>query len=118
MKYLLFLPMLFFCFLSMGQDLVSEEPSEKVILENDKMKVVEHFSLPQGDVCGIGMHHHKPHLTIVLTDAKVQITPENGETQEVEVESGTTIWFDAAETHSVLNLGGQPTKMILVYLKD
>lgn len=118
MKYLLFLPALFLCAITMGQNPLYDEPGEKVILENDKMKVVEHVSLPQGDVCGIGMHHHEPHLTIVLSDAKVRITPENGETQEVEVKSGTTIWFDAAETHSVVNLGDQPTKMILVYLKD
>lgn len=118
MKYLLFLPMLFFCSITMGQNVVSDEPGEKVILENDKMKVVEHYSLPQGDVCGIGMHHHEPHLTIVLTDAHVQITPKNGDPLEVEVKSGTPIWTDAAETHSVINLGDQPTKMLLVYLKE
>ena len=118
MKYLLLLPMLFLCSVMMGQNPVTNEFGEKVLIDNDKMKVVEHISQPKGDVCGIGMHHHEPHLTIVLTDAKVRITPENGQPQEMEVKSGTSIWFDAAETHSVSNIGDQPTKMILVYLKE
>lgn len=118
MKYLLLLPMLFLCSVLMGQNPVINEFGEKVLIDNDKMKVVEHISQPKGDVCGIGMHHHEPHLTIVLTDAKVRITPENGQPQEMEVKSGTSIWFDAAETHSVSNSGNQPTKMILVYLKE
>ncbi len=63
------------------------------------------------------MHHHEPHLTVLLTDAKVRITPEEGESQIVEVKSGTSIWFES-ETHSVINLGDQPTKMVLVYLKE
>lgn len=118
MKCLLFVSLLFSCTITMGQNPVSDESGEKVIVENDKMKVVEFLSQPQSDVCGMGMHHHEPHLTVVLTDAKVKITPENGEPQEIEVKSGTSIWFDAAETHSVTNLGEEPTKMILVYLKE
>ncbi|EAZ79304.1 hypothetical cytosolic protein [Algoriphagus machipongonensis] len=110
--------MLFLYSITFGQIPVINEPEGKTVIENDKMKVVEHVSQPKGDVCGLGMHHHEPHLTIVLTDAKVRITPENGEPQEMEVKSGTSIWFDAAETHSVSNIGNQPTKMILVYLKE
>jgi len=118
MKYLLLFPMMLLSIIATGQNPVANEPEEKVIIDNDEMKVVEHISQPKGDVCGLGMHHHEPHLTIVLTDAKIRITPENGESQEIEVKSGTSIWFDAVETHSVANIGGQPTKMILVYLKE
>ncbi len=118
MKYLLLLPMLFLNSISIGQNPITNDFGEKVLIDNDKMKVVEHVSQPKGDVCGVGMHHHEPHLTIVLTDAKVRFTPENGQPQEMEVKSGTSIWFDADETHSVSNIGIQPTKMILVYLKE
>lgn len=119
MKYLLLLPMLFAMAVTMGQNPAADEPVERVIIDNDKIKVVEHVGQPAGDgVCGLGMHHHEPHLTIVLTDAKVRITPENGQPQEMEVKSGTSIWFDTAETHSVSNVGDQPSKMILVYLKE
>lgn len=92
----------------------SVESTDKVILENDNLKVIEHSSVPQGDVCGVGMHFHEPHLTVVLTDAKVQITSEGGESQEVEVKSGTSLWFES-ETHSVINTGENPTKMLLIY---
>lgn len=118
MKNLLFFPLLLLCVVSIGQNPETNLSGEKVLIDNDKIKVVEHVSNPTGDVCGVGMHHHEPHLTIVLTDAKVRITPENGQPQEMEVKSGTSIWFDAAETHSVSNIGNQPTKMILVYLKE
>lgn len=118
MNYLLLLPMLLLYAVAVGQNPVTNEPGEKVIIDNEKMKVVEHVSQPKGDVCGVGMHHHEPHLTIILTDSKVRITPQNAEPQEIEVKSGTSIWFDAAETHSVANIGSQPTKMILVYLKE
>lgn len=117
MKNLLFLTLLFCCGTLFAQNHGSAESGEKVILDNEKMSVIEHYSLPNGDVCGEGFHHHEPHLTVVLTDAKVLITSEDGESQEVEVKSGTSIWFEA-ETHSVKNIGDQPAKMLLVYLKD
>lgn len=117
MKYLLFLTLMFFCGTLSAQNTQPVEPGEKVILDNDKMRVVEHVSMPNGDVCGEGMHHHGPHLTVLLSDAKVRITPQDGEPQIVEVKSGTSLWFES-ETHSVINLGDQPTRMILVYLKE
>lgn len=117
MKNLLFLPVLFFCSTVLAQNQVSFESGEKIIVDNDKMKVVEFTSYPQGDVCGEGMHHHDPHLTVVVSDAKVKITPEEGEPQIIEVKSGTSMWLES-DTHSVTNVGDQPTKMILVYLKE
>lgn len=117
MKYLLLLPALLTYTLLMGQSNSSADPEGVVLVNNDKMRVIEHTSIPQGDVCGKGMHHHEPHLTVVLTDATVQIIPENGEPQEVEVKAGASLWFDA-ETHAVVNKGDQPTRIVLVYLKD
>jgi oxalate decarboxylase/phosphoglucose isomerase-like protein (cupin superfamily) len=117
MKYFLYLPVLFLSSLLMGQSDKTFGSNEKVIIDNDKLKVIEYFSMPQGNVCGEGMHYHEPHLTVVLSDAKVLITPENGESQTVEVKSGASIWFDS-ETHSVINTGDKPTRMLLVYVKE
>lgn len=117
MKYLLYLPMLFLCSLLMAQNQIIKESSEKVILENEELKVIEFSSLPQGDVCGKGMHHHEPHLTVALTDVKVRVTPDEGDSQEVEIKSGSSIWFES-DTHSAINIGDKPTKVILVYLKN
>lgn len=116
MKYFLFIFFISLNFVQIGLGQNSLESTDKIILENESLKVIEHLSVPQGDVCGIGMHFHEPHLTVVLTDAKVQITSEGGESQEVEVRSGTSLWFDS-ETHSVINTGESPTKMLLIYPK-
>jgi oxalate decarboxylase/phosphoglucose isomerase-like protein (cupin superfamily) len=117
MKYFIFIIMFLSSSVLMAQSQNSDMSADKVILDNDKLKVIEHTSVPQGDVCGLGMHYHEPHLTVVLTDSKVIITSEGGESQEVEVESGTSLWFES-ETHSVINTGENPTKMLLIYPKE
>lgn len=117
MKNVLFLVLVLLCGTLSAQNQETSKSEEKVVVDNEQIKAVEFTSLPQGDVCGKGMHHHAPHLTVVLSDAKVRITPEEGEPQDVEVKSGMSIWFDA-DTHSVTNIGDQPCKMLLVYLKD
>lgn len=117
MKYLLCLPALFLCSLLIGQSNIVNSPSEKVILDNHKVKVIEFTSQPQEDICGAGMHYHEPHLTVVLTDVKIQITSENGNSQDVEVESGTSMWLES-ETHSVINKGNKLARVLLVFLKE
>ena len=116
MRNLLAMSLLFLCSIDVGRCQKMNDQYEKVILENGKLKVIEYFSNPRGDVCGLGMHYHAPHLTVALTDAKVQLIMENGESQEVEVPSGASFWSEA-ETHSVINSGTKPTKFILVFLK-
>lgn len=117
MKNLLYLPILFLFTSVLGQSHPINESSENVIMDNDKIKVVEFIGLPQNDVCGEGVHQHAPHLTLLLSDVKVQITSEDGKPQTVEAPLGTSIWSER-ETHSAINLGDQPTKVILVYLKE
>lgn len=116
MKNVSVIPIVFLCSMHIGSCQRIDDSYEKVVLENDKLKVIEYFSNPEGDVCGLGMHDHAPHLTVALTDAKVQLMMENGESQEVEVPSGASFWSEA-ETHSVINTGTKPTKFILVFLK-
>jgi len=47
--------------------------AEKIILDNSKMKVTEFVSIPGGNVCGKNSHTHGPHLTVILTDAEVEL---------------------------------------------
>ena len=116
MRYLLLFPMLLLCATLVGQSDQSQDASTEVVIDNDELKAIRYTSVPRGDVCGAGMHHHDPHMTVVLTDAKVRMTSEDGTSQEVEVAAGTSIWFEA-ETHSVINSGDGPTKMILIFPK-
>ena len=88
----------------------------KVILENDKLKVTEYTSTPGKDVCGKGKHTHAPHLSILLTDAKVTVTTLDGKTQIFDVTAGTVFWSEA-ETHIAINSGSKIAKAYLVELK-
>ncbi|WP_437395045.1 hypothetical protein [Flagellimonas lutimaris] len=103
--------------LSFGQNIDPTSQSEQLVLDNDEMSVVEFVAEPQGQVCGKDMHHHKPHLTILLSDAKVVITTPEGKSQEVEAPYGTALWSEE-ETHAVINKGNMPTRMILVFPKN
>jgi hypothetical protein len=88
----------------------------RVILENDKVKVTEYVSNPGKDVCGKGKHTHGPHLSILLTDAKVTVTTADGKTQMVNVKAGTTFWSEA-ETHIAINSGNKVAKAYIVEVK-
>jgi hypothetical protein len=88
----------------------------RVILENDKLKVTEYVSNPGKDICGKGKHTHGPHLSILLTDAKVAVTTADGKTQMVDVKAGTTFWSEA-ETHIAINSGNNVAKAYIVEVK-
>jgi len=105
-------------FTSFAQEsLHNEDGSGSVLLSNDQVEVVEYIGNPQGNVCGIGKHHHDAHLTVALTEARVLITTPDGEQQTAEIQSGAAIWFDAG-IHSVVNEGNESTKFLLIYLKE
>ena len=117
MRNLLFIPILAICTLVNGQSTKTPNDTERVIVDNEKVKVVEFVSNPKGNVCGAGMHSHEPHLTVVLTDADIRVITPDGESKDIQVNAGTAIWFEA-ETHSVINSGEKPTKMLLIYPKN
>jgi mannose-6-phosphate isomerase-like protein (cupin superfamily) len=87
-----------------------------VILENDKVKVTEFLSAPGADACGKGKHSHNERLVIAITDASIQMTTEDGKTQNLDLKAGTAFW-GGTETHSVLNTGKQPAKFYAVEIK-
>ncbi len=62
-------------------------------------------------------HTHAPHLSILLTDAKVKLTTPDGKTQDFDMKSGTTFWSEA-ETHIVINNGSKPVRAYLVEVKQ
>lgn len=94
----------------------SEGASHEVILDNEKVKVVEYQSQPKYDVCGFGQHSHPEHLTVFLTDANVTVTTPEGKTSTSHISAGTSIWFPA-ETHTVINNGDSRVRLQLVLVK-
>lgn len=94
----------------------SEIDTIRTILENDKMKVVEYVGTSGKGVCGKGIHSHPPHLTILLTDARIKVTTPDGKVQDFELKAGFTAWFEA-DTHIAINNEANPVKAYLIELK-
>ena len=101
-----------------AQDATKANPrSYKVILENDKVRVLEYISRPGFGVCGQGKHSHPAHLTIALTDGKVKGVADDGKSFSAESKAGKLFWAPA-ETHSVENISGRPMRAYMVEIKD
>lgn len=115
MKKILFVAvcLLGFSFNSKSQTINLTGDTIQLLLENDKMKVTEYVSNPGKAVCGLGKHDHNPHLTILLTDATVILTTEDGKSQDIEAKAGATFWSNK-ETHAAINSGDKVIKAILV----
>ncbi len=118
MKQLFLFAVCFFGFAVYGksQQHISVSDTIKVIVENDKVKVTEYVSNPGKDICGKGKHTHAPHLSILLTDAKVTVTTLDGKTQIFDLKAGAAFWSEA-ETHIAINSGSKIAKAYLVELK-
>lgn len=102
----------------LAQDAVVSDPRLfRIVLENERVRVLEYRSRPGFGVCGQGMHYHPDRVTISMTGAKVKITSAQGSSRVVEVPSGH-ITFAPAVTHSTENMGGSGTRTYMIELKD
>ena len=90
--------------------------SEKVLLENDKVRVLEYRSKPSGGVCGVDRHSHPPHVTIVMDNARDRLIPEGGKPEEADLKAGDVSWSEG-ETHTDLNIGTTESRLIIVEIK-
>ena len=101
-----------------AQDASKVNPrSYKVVLENEKVRVLEYRSLPGFGVCGQGKHSHPAHVTIAISDGKVKVIAEDGKIHSADAKSGSVFWAPA-ETHSVENISGRPMRAYMVEIKD
>lgn len=103
---------------SFSQDAATSDPrSYRVLLENERVRVLEYRSGPGLGVCGQGMHYHPDRVTVALTGAKVRLTNAQGRTVVRDIPAGH-VFFAPAETHSTENVGGSGTRICIVELKD
>ena len=101
----------------LAQDAVTADPrSFRVVLDNERVRVLEYKSGPGFSVCGQGTHYHPDRVTVALTDAKVRITSAEGKTAVREIPAGH-VFFAPAETHSTENVGGSGTRIYIIELK-
>jgi hypothetical protein len=102
---------------ALAQDAPTVAPrSYRVVLENDRVRVLEYKSRPGMGVCGQGMHSHPDHVTVSLTGAKLRVTTPNGKPTFEDIPPGT-VFFAPAEVHSAEIIGGSGTRSYIIELK-
>ena len=101
----------------LAQDPVTSDPrSFRIVVENDRVRVLEYRSGPGLGVCGQGVHYHPERVTVTLTEAKVRISNAEGRTAVRELPAGP-VFYAPAETQSVENVGGSGTRIYILELK-
>lgn len=101
---------------ALAQDAATSDPrSYRVVLENERVRVLEYKSRPGLGVCGQGMHYHPAHITVSLTGAKLKKV-EDGKVSFPDVAPGH-VFFAEAQTHSAEVIGGSGTRTYIVELK-
>ena len=102
---------------TLAQDAVASDPrSFRVVLENERVRVLEYRSGPGLSVCGQGMHYHPERVTVSLTGAKVRINNAQGKSVVRDIPVGH-VFFSPAETHSTENVGGAGARTYIIELK-
>jgi hypothetical protein len=102
---------------ALAQDAPTVGPrSYRVVLENDRVRVLEYKSRPGFGVCGEGMHSHPDHVTVSLTGAKLKVTTPGGKPTFEDIPAGT-VFFASAEIHSAEIIGGLGTRSYIIELK-
>lgn len=97
-----------------SRDAVEAAPEVyKVVLENDRVRVLEVTGAP-GVVSP--MHGHPDSVMHALNAADILVTTAGGEAKRFKIPAGATFW--TAETaHSVENVGSEAVRFIRVELK-
>ena len=96
--------------LVLGQDRKVVDPSMRILLENDRVRVQEHYLKP-GEK--IGMHSHPDKVIYAINDWKVRETYPDGTSRVVEGKAGTAVW-GSAKSHAVENIGTTDVRNIVI----
>lgn len=85
----------------------------KVLFENERVRLLD-VRMKPGD--SSDQHSHPDYLLYAITGGKVKLTDASGQSVEVEIQAGDTMWREAEE-HSALNVGTTELQAIFVELK-
>lgn len=87
---------------------------EKVLLENDRVRVIE-VRLKPGE--NTGLQSEPDRVAYVLSGGKVKFSFPDGKAMEFEAKQGNVIWRKA-EDHVVENVGSTDIHGVVVKLKE
>jgi len=100
---------------ALAQDPVAAAPTQyKVLLENDRVRVVDYSSKPGEKV---GVHSHPPYVSYYLTACKVKTVMPDGRVLEVPRKSGEVLWNEPGTHSSHENTGAEGCHILIVELK-
>jgi hypothetical protein len=89
----------------------------RVVLENERVRVVEYTSRPGMGICGEGMHSHPARVNIVMNGWQSLASRPGSAQRRQERKDGEVFWRDA-ETHEVENVGKTNSRVLMVELKE
>jgi quercetin dioxygenase-like cupin family protein len=92
---------------------VSSSIYKKVILENEKTRVIEVEYAPG---VASAYHSHPAHVAYFLTGGKMEMTNKGEKTKVMDVKAGDAVYMPAV-THMGKNVGKTTIKLIIVEMK-
>ena len=99
---------------ALGQDPTKVEPKHYHLdFENDRVQVV---SVHYGPHERSGLHDHPGGVVVILTEAHLRFTDENGKTRDVFSKPGEARWYPPFK-HKVENLGDTPYDAVYIGIK-
>lgn len=99
---------------ALGQDPAKVEPKHYHLdFENDRVQVV---SVHYGPHEKSGLHDHPGGVVVILTEAHLRFTDENGKTRDVFSKPGEARWYPPFK-HKVENLGDTPYDAVYIGIK-
>ena len=99
---------------ALGQDPTKVEPKHyRLDFENDRVQVV---SVHYGPHEKSGLHDHPGGVVVILTEAHLRFTDENGKTREIFSKPGEARWYPPFK-HRVENLGDTPYDAVYIGMK-
>ena len=102
------------CAFALGQDPTKVEPKHyRLDFENDRVQVV---SVHYGPHEKSALHDHPGGVVVILTEAHLRFTDENGKTREVFSKPGEARWYPPFK-HKVENLGDTPYDAVYIGMK-
>jgi beta-alanine degradation protein BauB len=106
-----------FCFAAFtavnAQSITDVSKTSKVVLDNDKVHVVDFVSNP-GDKNAI--HTHPDYLIYVIEGGTTKATTQDGKSENLVFKKGQTLWRKAT-THITENVGKTKIHLLLVEFK-
>ena len=99
---------------ALGQDPTKVEPKHyRLDFENDRVQVVSvHYGPHEKSV----LHDHPGGVVVILTEAHLRFTDENGKTREIYSKPGEARWYPPFK-HRVENLGDTSYDAVYIGLK-